>query len=61
MPSRPGQTEESCGSFAKRWPDDYRRGRKGRLRSDSTTENNRKRVRLSHKSGRRSARLFRRD
>jgi integrase len=42
---RPGQGEETCDSFATRWPDDYRRGKKGRLRSDSTTEHNRERVR----------------
>ena len=33
---RPGARDETCGSFATRWPDDYRRGHRGRLRSDST-------------------------
>jgi hypothetical protein len=42
---RPGQGEETCDSFATRWPDDYRRGKKGRLRGDSTVEHNRERVR----------------
>ena len=28
---RPGHSDETCGSFTKRWPDDYRRGRKGRF------------------------------
>jgi len=41
----PGQGEETCDSFASRWPDDYRRGKKGRLRGDSTVEHNRERVR----------------
>jgi integrase len=41
---RPGQGEETCDSFATRWPDDYRRGKKGRLRADSTVEHNRERV-----------------
>jgi integrase len=41
---RPGSRDETCGSFAARWPDDYRRGHRGRLRSESTTEHNRERV-----------------
>ena len=41
---RPGQGEETCESFATRWPDDYRRGKKGRLRAQSTVEHNRERV-----------------
>lgn len=41
---RPGARDETCGSFATRWPDDYRRGHRGRLRSDSTVEHNRERV-----------------
>lgn len=41
---RPGQGEETCDSFATRWPDDYRRGKKGRLRAESTAEHNRERV-----------------
>lgn len=43
---RPGACEETCGSFAARWPDDYRRGHRGRLRSESTVEHNCERVRL---------------
>jgi len=42
---RPGQSDETCDSFATRWPDDFRRGKGGRRRSDSTTEHNRERVR----------------
>lgn len=38
---RPGRRDETCGSFTRRWPDDYRRG--GR-RGDSTVEHNRERV-----------------
>ena len=41
---RPGQGEETCESFATRWPDDYRRGKRGRPRGDSTVEHNRERV-----------------
>jgi integrase len=41
---RPGTRDEACDSFAARWPDDYRRGHLGRLRSDSTVEHNRERV-----------------
>ncbi len=41
---RPGQGEETCDSFATRWPDDYRRGKRGRPRGDSTVEHNRERV-----------------
>jgi hypothetical protein len=37
--------EETIGTFATRWPDDYRRGKGGRLRSESTAEHNRERVR----------------
>lgn len=37
--------EETIGAFAIRWPDDYRRGKGGRLRSESTVEHNRERVR----------------
>jgi integrase len=37
--------EERIGTFATRWPEDYRRGKGGRLRSDSTAEHNRERVR----------------
>ena len=43
---RPGARDETCDSFATRWPDDYRRGHRGRLRSESTVEHNRERVRL---------------
>jgi integrase len=32
---------ESCGSFARRWPDDYPLGRDGRPRKPRTVENNR--------------------
>jgi integrase len=41
---RPGQGEETCDSFAERWPDDYRRGKRGRLRGESTVEHNRQRA-----------------
>jgi len=41
---RPGFRDETCGSFATRWPDDYRRGHRGHLRGDSTTEHNRERT-----------------
>jgi integrase len=37
--------EETLDTFATRWPDDYRRGKGGRLRSESTAEHNRERVR----------------
>jgi len=37
--------EETIGTFATRWPDDYRRGKGGRPRSESTAEHNRERVR----------------
>lgn len=37
--------EETIGAFATRWPDDYRRGKAGRIRSESTVEHNRERVR----------------
>jgi integrase len=37
--------EEAIGLFAARWPDDYRRGRAGRERSEATTRHNRERVR----------------
>jgi integrase len=37
--------EETIGAFATRWPDDYRRGKGGRLRTESTVEHNRERVR----------------
>lgn len=37
--------DESIASFAERWPDEYRRGKGGRLRSDATVEHNRERVR----------------
>jgi hypothetical protein len=30
--------EEPVGTFATRWPDDFRRGKGGRLRSESTAE-----------------------
>jgi integrase len=36
--------------FAERWPDDYRRGRAGRLRGESTVEHNRERVRAFARS-----------
>src|SRR3954470_22476535 len=37
---RPGARDETVASFAARWPDDYRRGRRGRMRGDSTVEHN---------------------
>jgi hypothetical protein len=37
--------EETVGSFAARWPADFRRGKGGRLRSDATVEHLRERVR----------------
>ena len=36
--------DEKIGTFAVRWPDDYRRGKGGRLRSDSTAVHNGERV-----------------
>jgi integrase len=40
-----GRTDETCKSFATRWPDDYVRGKRGRERGESTREHNRERVR----------------
>src|SRR3954467_3259598 len=40
-----GRGEETIGSFVARWPQDYRRGKGGRLRSESTVEHNAERVR----------------
>jgi integrase len=37
--------DETIGSFATRWPDDYRRGKAGRLRSDATVAHNWERAR----------------
>ena len=37
--------DETIQAFATRWPDDYRRGKGGRFRSDSTAAHNRERVR----------------
>lgn len=42
---RPGQQEETCDSFATRWPDDYKVGKRGKPRGRSTIEHNRERVR----------------
>ena len=42
---RAGARDESCESFATRWPDDYVRGKGGRERGRSTIEHNRERVR----------------
>ena len=51
--------DETIESFAARWPDDYRRGRRGRLRSDSTVEHNRERVRrFGRDHGERTLRSF---
>jgi hypothetical protein len=40
-----GGRDETIGSFALRWPDDYRRGKAGRLRSEATVIHNRERIR----------------
>jgi integrase len=40
-----GRGEETIGSFVARWPQNYRRGKGGRLRSESTVEHNAERVR----------------
>ena len=37
--------DETIGSFTERWPDDFRRGKGGRLRSEATVAHNRERVR----------------
>ena len=37
--------DETVGSFTERWPDDFRRGKGGRLRSEATVAHNRERVR----------------
>ena len=51
--------EEAIGAFVARWPDDYRRGRGGRLRSESTVEHNRERVRrFGRDHGERTLRSF---
>ena len=40
----PEARDETSDSFAARWPDDYRRGHRGHVRSESTVEHNRERV-----------------
>jgi len=40
-----GDRDETIGSFSERWPDDFRRGKGGRSRSDATVAHNRERVR----------------
>ena len=51
--------EETIGAFAARWPDDYRRGKGGRLRSEATVEHNRERVRrFGRDHGERTLRSF---
>lgn len=48
---RPGSREETCDSFATRWPDDYRRARKGGgERARSTVEHRRDRVKAFGKA-----------
>lgn len=41
---RPGARDETCDSFAIRWPDDYTRAKSGRERQRSTREHRRDRV-----------------
>jgi integrase len=54
-----GGREETIASFTARWPDDFRRGKGGRLRSGSTIEHNRERVgRFGRDHGDRTLRAF---
>ena len=51
--------DETIGSFTKRWPDDFRRGKGGRLRSEATVAHNRERVRrFGREHGEQTLRTF---
>lgn len=54
--------DETIGSFGARWPDDYVIGQRGKVRSESTREHNRERVRaFTRKHEDRTVRSFTRE
>jgi hypothetical protein len=54
-----GRDEETIGSFVSRWPDDFQRGKGGRLRSESTLKHLGERVRrFGREHGKQTLRSF---